>query len=88
MTARIKRAAGWKRTWPSIKKPQPAPRTDAGQRACLACGESFEGEGIHSRICMSCRARNSTRLDGVPVVHGFGGRTWSGGLISNWKDEL
>lgn len=28
-----------------------------GPRPCLCCGETFDSEGIHNRLCVECRGR-------------------------------
>ena len=35
-------------------------RARRGIRPCLCCGHSFVSEGIHNRLCGSCRGRNDT----------------------------
>ena len=31
---------------------------DATERACMVCGNKFESEGWHNRLCGSCRKRS------------------------------
>lgn len=37
--------------------------TGTTTRACMCCGEAFESEGIHNRMCTGCKSRGyaSTR---------------------------
>ncbi len=30
-----------------------------GPRPCLTCGAQFQSEGVHNRLCTSCRSANS-----------------------------
>lgn len=32
-------------------------RAKRGPRPCMCCGETFRSEGIHNRLCDSCRRR-------------------------------
>lgn len=36
-----------------------------GPRACMCCGETFDSEGIHHRLCNGCRARNDGGSMGI-----------------------
>lgn len=33
-----------------------------GPRSCMCCGQSFLSEGVHNRLCDSCRRRDSSTL--------------------------
>lgn len=33
------------------------------ERPCMCCGNPFSSEGIHNRLCTSCRHRNSEGWD-------------------------
>jgi hypothetical protein len=44
-------------------------RSKRGPRACLCCGHGFESEGIHNRMCGSCRLLASQDQD-VPFSFG------------------
>lgn len=32
-------------------------RAKRGERACMCCRQTFESEGIHNRLCPSCKGR-------------------------------
>lgn len=39
-----------------------------GERPCMCCGRLFESEGIHNRLCSSCRGRSD-----APSSYGYAG---------------
>jgi hypothetical protein len=48
-------------------------RSKRGPRACICCGHGFESEGIHNRMCGSCRLRASQDQDApfsFGAIHG------------------
>ena len=36
-------------------------------RKCLMCGNQFESEGVHNRICKKCKGTNAWRLGEPPA---------------------
>ena len=42
------------------------------KRACMCCGSGFDSEGIHNRLCLTCRHRSA---EAAP--HGVASRTSS-----------
>lgn len=43
------------------------------ERPCVCCGQTFLSEGIHNRLCNSCRKRGSA--EAMPVGYSFGSMT-------------
>lgn len=39
-----------------------------GPRPCLCCGSSFASEGIHNRLCNSCRHRSGEAEGARPMI--------------------
>lgn len=41
-------------------------RKKRGPRPCLCCGTVFQSDGIHNRLCTSCRARDDGGSMSIP----------------------
>ena len=48
---------------------RPGPR-ETTKRACLGCGDEFNSEGIHHRICLKCKNKQAWSMPSscMPLV--------------------
>ena len=54
------RRVGWRRSYSYNAKPETRPTT---LRPCMTCGETFESQGNHNRMCRRCRAMRVSPME-------------------------